>query len=417
MNEPIQGQSPAEAPRRSAGVVAFILSGLASLKFALGVVLLIALACVAGTLIPQGAQQVAGYLAAHPGTGPHRVMYVLDALGLTRVFYSWWFVALLCVLAASLLVCTARRYAVIGRTTGAVRLRVIGSFITHVGLLLVLVGGAMRVVWGQQGMIQFHEGETVSDVAGSAGPFPLPFSIRLAKFEVEFYKDPVPTSESSTDKLLVQWPERKLEVAFPVKLKVAYPVAPPDSPAGAEPAFTVTMLRYLPDFAIGEGGGEAQSRSDEPINPALQVSVTGGGTTNTQWVFARFPDFGSHGGADGAAPLPLKFRFEVVQSEAAMGRAQSPIKAFRSTVDVLEGGAVVHTSTVAVNSPFSYRGYTFYQSSYDPQDLAWSALHVVQDPGVPVVYSGFVLMMVGLTVVFCVGPWLDSQRRTKGESS
>jgi hypothetical protein len=38
----------------------------------------------------------------------------------------------------------------------------------------------------------------------------------------------------------------------------------------------------------------------------------------------------------------------------------------------------------------------------------------VNDPGVPIVYSGFILMMAGLTMVFCVGPMLVSNGQTKG---
>ena len=77
-------------------------------------------------------------------------------------------------------------------------------------------------------------------------------------------------------------------------------------------------------------------------------------------------------------------------------------------------GAVVSTRTIAVNSPFSWGGFTFYQTSYNPDDLTWSALQVVRDPGVPVVYAGFILMMAGLTMVFCVGPWLGGQRKMTG---
>ena len=74
---------------------------------------------------------------------------------------------------------------------------------------------------------------------------------------------------------------------------------------------------------------------------------------------------------------------------------QTP-KSFKSSLEVLENGAVVASRTVMVNAPFSYRGYVFYQANYDPDDLSWSALQVVKDPGVPVVYSGFILMMAGL---------------------
>ena len=380
---------------------------LGSLVFALSVVLLLALACIAGTLIPQGSQ-VESYLAQ---PGDHPVLGVLMALGLTRIFYSWWFVGLLFALAASLLVCTRLRYRAMKRVTGSARLRVMGSFITHVSLLLILSGGVVRVIWGQKGMIQFHEGQVVDRAESPEGDLVFPFSIRLVKFDLEFHTNAMASKETPADMLLVLWPEKELVAHYPIELNVERSVTPADAPAGASPSFRVKVLRYVPDFTFDGATGEVKSRSDVPNNPAVQVEVIGGAGTNTQWVFSRFPDFGSHAGA--GADMPLKFRFQTAPPEER--RMQGPIKAFKSTVEVIENGVVADTRTIAVNSPLSRGGFTFYQTSYNPDDLSWSALQVVRDPGVPVVYAGFALMMVGLTLVFCIAPWLGEQTRMTGE--
>jgi cytochrome c biogenesis protein ResB len=88
-----------------------------------------------------------------------------------------------------------------------------------------------------------------------------------------------------------------------------------------------------------------------------------------------------------------------------------PIKSFKSTLELVEGESVVGHRVVEVNSPFAFKGYTFYQSGYNPDDLSYTALQVVKDPGVPVVYSGFSLMIVGLFIVFYLNPWLDARRK------
>lgn len=384
-----------------------ILGGLSSLKFALVVVLLIALACVAGSVIPQGGSQVSAYLARRPDS--LRAMEALTRLGLTRVYYSWWFVGLLFLFAASLAACTARRYATLRRAPKAARLRLIGSFVTHVSLLLVLIGGVVRVLWGQKGVMQLHEGDVSRRVEGSDTPIVLPFSVRLVKFELEHHDEPGSAASAdlapgSAPKLHVIWEEKQWEAEFPIDLNVPHPVG---EPVGQEAPYTVSVLRYLPDFIMSSG--EAKSRSDNPVNPALFVSVTGGGVTRTQWVFARFPDFSEHGGA---AAMPLKFRFEMAQAPLSRGRPAA-IKAFKSTVEIIEDGSVIDTRVIAVNSPYSHKGYTFYQMSYNPNDLSWSVLQVVKDPGVPIVYGGFILMMAGLTLVFCVGPFPGSQGMKK----
>jgi len=402
MSEFLENNQPAPKPALGNPVTRL----LGSLPFALTVVLLLALACVAGTVIPQGSQ-VEPYLAR---PGGHQVLGVLSSLGMTNVFHSWWFVGLLFALSASLMVCTGRRYRAIKRATGSARLRVIGSFITHISLLLVLAGGVVRVIWGQKGMIQFREGEVVNRAESGEGAMLLPFSIRLTKFELEFHKKPARTRETPADRLLVQWGEKNLVTHFPVELNVAHPVVPADAVVGAAPAFTITMLRYVPDFSLDGSTGDVTSRSNDPNNPAVEVRVLGGGVTNTQWVFARFPEFGGDSGPGGA--MPLKFRFQAALPEEV--NEQGAIKAFKSTIEVMEHGVVACTRTIAVNSPFSWGGFSFYQVSYNPDDLTWSALEVVRDPGVPIVYAGFILMMAGLTMVFCVGPWLGDQRRTTG---
>lgn len=378
---------------------------LGSLKFALVVVGLIAVACIAGTVIPQG-EQVERYLASHPG--PHQGLDALAAVGLTHVFYSWWFAALLCLLSASLLVCTVRRYQAIQRFSGAARMRVMGSFMTHVSLLLILMGGVIRVLWGEKGVLQIHEGQTLDTCVGQVGDIKLPFSVRLVDFELEFYK---PAEQAGGgDRLFILWPEMDFSSDFPVELKKAMRITP--KMGSADKTLQVVIERYVPDFYIDTRSGEASSRSDTPNNPAIYVAVQGNSLTNSQWVFARFPDFSQHSHDGDQSQMPLQFRFV---SGSTMGKMGATPKAFRSTVEFIEGNKVVLRKVIAVNAPLSYGGYTFYQSSYNPDDLTWSVLQVVRDPGVPVVYAGFIIMMLGLTVVFCVGPYLENRKVGTGE--
>jgi len=410
LNEPDKVVTPDGAQQRAFSFESFILTKLASLKFALVVVLLLALACVAGTLIPQGSE-VNSYLARHPDS--LRLMEILSALGLTSVYHAWWFVGLLFTFAATLLACTFRRYNLIRHTTGARRIKLIGSFITHVSLILVLTGGLVRVLWGQKGVITLNEGESVQKLMGTdGGVIELPFTVRLIDFELEFHESkPLP---AGTDKLYVKWADKQLQFDFPITLNVAHPVVPSDAPQNAEPPFKVSILRYVPDFVFDGSGGGVSSRSETPNNPAVQVSVTdGNNTTNQLWVFARFPDFNTQ---NTTAEMPLSFRFESAQSQRSNTRGKS-IKAFKSTLEFLEDDVITCTQTIAVNSPFTYHGYTFYQTNYNPDDLTWSALQVVKDPGVPIVYGGFILMMLGLTMVFWLNPRQDTIDHKKGELS
>jgi hypothetical protein len=280
-----------------------------------------------------------------------------------------------------------------------------------VSILLVLLGGVMRVLWGEKGVLGIREHQLVSQYEGPKGLRPLPFSVHLQKFEIEMHTAPVVAGSIGT--LLVEWPEQALRREFPVAVHQTWEVAPVGEAATTGNTCRVQVLRYLPDLVVGGAVQGAVSRSDEPNNPALQLQVVVGGTTSTNWVFARFPDFGAHG--VGAAAHPLRFRFVSAGASAAPRSRQ--IKAFKSTLQLVEGGVVVREAVVRVNAPLSYRGYTLYQSGYNPQDPAWTSLQVVRDPGVVLVLTGFVLMLVGLTVVFCVSPGMASRAQGTGLKS
>jgi hypothetical protein len=387
--------------------IASLLDRLASVKFAVTVVITIAVACIAGTLIPQGAD-VAKYIRHYPDAAGR--MDLFGKLGLTHVFYSIWFIGLLGTLAASVAVCSSRRFATVRRTVGYARYRAFGSMLTHISILLILAGGVIRGVWGEKGYIELREGETNAQVVTENTTKPLPFAIHLTKFEIETY-DQTGTgigqvaqagNDNGGDEVLVSRPENNLKATLPVSVGVEQ----------AFGEFKITILKYLPDFIVDMQTREVTTRSNEPRNPAILVAVNGPTYQNHRWLFARFPDFDMHTkDSQSTGPSPLQMVYESHGTVAPRTMPTGPIKSFKSTLELIEGESVVGHRVVEVNSPFSYKGHTFYQSGYNPEDLSYTSLQVVKDPGVVVVYSGFALMITGLFIVFYLNPWLDSRRK------
>ena len=365
-----QHKAKPEAPAKP--LFSAITQRLASVKFAVGLVVVIAVACVAGTLLPQGAE-VERYLRMHPAAADR--MQLVGRLGLTHVFSSVWFIGLLCVLSASIATCSTRRFATMRRTTGYARWHAAGSMLTHISMLLILAGAVIRGAWGQKGYVELREGQTVASFMGDRGERPLPFTIHLANFEIETY-------DQQPEKLLVKSESR--QVALPVKLGVEQ---------GFE-GFKITVLKYVPDFTVDMQTREITSRSSRPNNPAILVAVNGPTYQNHRWVFANFPgfDYGKPG-----SPVQLMYTAR---------RADGPIKSFKSTLQLPDGEHVVE-----VNSPLHFGGYSFYQSGYNPNDLSYTSLQVIKDPGIPVVYAGFSLLIIGLGIVFYLNPWLNERRK------
>ena len=94
-------------------------------------------------------------------------------------------------------------------------------------------------------------------------------------------------------------------------------------------------------------------------------------------------------------------RFEV---ERRPGAPAGHVTAFRSTLHFLEGGRRVKQAVVELNRPVTHDGYTFFQSRYDELYGHWSGLEVVYDPGVPLVYAGYALFIIGLIFLFFIQP-------------
>jgi cytochrome c biogenesis protein ResB len=399
-----QANNKLNAPTRT--FITLVFDRLASVKFAVMVVVAIAVACITGTLIPQGTD-VAKYIRQNPDAAGRLELF--GKFGLTHVFYSLWFIGLLCTLAATVAVCSTRRFTTVLRTNGYARYRAFGSMLTHISILLILTGGVIRGVWGEKGYIELREGETNAQFVTEKSVKPLPFGIHLAKFEIETYDQANLDADGKAQAkqgdccngLLVAWPEKNLKATLPLKVG--------EEQAFAE--FKITILKYIPDFIVDTQTHEITSRSSEPRNPAILVAVNGPNYQNHRWLFAKFPDFTMHTKdtqATGPSPLDM-----VYQNHGAVERKTmptGPIKSFKSTIQLVEGESVVGERTVEVNSPFHYKGYTFYQSGYNPDDLSYTSFQVVKDRGVPVVYTGFALMITGLFIVFYLNPWLDTRR-------
>ena len=374
-----QNRAPAGAPHGPWVI-------LSSMRFALALVAVLVAACIAGTVVPQG-DAVVSYARQHPDAV--RRLTVLRALGLTDVFHAPWFAALLGVLALSLITCGFKQARTLAHT--ARNGRTVSSLLIHLSLVAILAGGLIRGIWGQKGSLQLHVGESVSDFQSAATSVPLPFEVRLLGFDVEIDERAARTADAS-ERLIVHWADGGPDASLPVSLGTEQSVSP-QGPRAAAGSFTVRVLRSVPDFMMDPVSHIVETRSAQPRNPAIQVSVVGAGYATTNWLFAKYPDVAMPMRRESDAPFRMVYE-----------RSAPPVKNYRSTLEIAEKGQVVKQASLAVNAPLSYRGYTFYQSGYNPDDATWTSLLVVHDPGVPLVFAGFTALIVGLFLGLYVWP-------------
>jgi len=85
------------------------------------------------------------------------------------------------------------------------------------------------------------------------------------------------------------------------------------------------------------------------------------------------------------------------------------VKAFVSHVTARQG-ADAEKRSIAVNDPFTFAGWTLYQVNFNPEDPTYSGLEAVYDPGVFWVFTGFVLICLGVFQMFYVEPRLRRKK-------
>jgi hypothetical protein len=149
---------------------------LASVKLAIPLLVLIAAASIAGGLIPQGRNVK---LAANVPVSVRKLNIYLQ---LNDIFHSWWYIALLGLLAVCLIAITLKRFPLVykqqGRGAGT------GILLAHVGILIIL-GGLM---YSGLGGFRYYTRIVEGDVTVIP---PLPFVIKLERYDFEYYDQEV----------------------------------------------------------------------------------------------------------------------------------------------------------------------------------------------------------------------------------
>ncbi len=263
------------------------------------------------------------------------------------VFDSLWFKGLMALMGLSSLLCLLFRY-----SSG----KGIPYVLIHLSIIVILVGGAMKEQLKQTGMVHLREGEATNqlqllkDGELSSEVLRLPFSIRLDRFKVEFY-------ESDLKLYVFRHQEEGPAAELPAK-------------EGA----TTTVDGVTIEFVALQDHPYVPT----PGHPPIQVKM------------ARIL-------VDGKAGLVLMGR-PVINGKLALvlDEKNGEPKSYQSTLTILdENGQELNTRSVVVNDPLIHGGWWLYQSNWDPRDLSYSGILLVNDPGLYVSIAGLVMLVLG----------------------
>ncbi|MFH1777517.1 MAG: cytochrome c biogenesis protein ResB [Candidatus Omnitrophota bacterium] len=330
-----------------------------SIRLAVWLLAMLTVFSLIGTIIPQNKEPAEDILRY--GCVVYKIFH---KSGLLDVFHAPWFILLLLLLALNLIACLGNRL--------PLKKHLLGTVIVHASILIILAGVLIGVFYGQRGYVRIFEGQSRNFFLSRNNKVFLDFSLHLEEFVYEDYINP-------KEKILIYDRDRRLCAAIPTEIGTESVV-----PGSGE---RVKILQYLPDFTMHLPTKKVTTRSAEPKNPAIKIQVENKkGELKTSWVFAVYPEGCKIGNG-------LKFEYHWMPRRP---------KDFLSKISIIKHGQKVKSTDIRVNSPLRFDGYTILQSSYDKKQHQWSGLQVVKDHGTQVVYTGFVLLILGLVITFYV---------------
>ena len=363
---------------------------LSSIRTGIVLLILVGVGAAVGTLVLQRPQTDPEQLAR--AYSPETLRW-LDGVGLTDVFHSWWFAALLALLGANIVLASVERFPVAWRyfarpyrrpaphflaglalqksiairnpesgmhaaerafrRMGLKPQRVAGgesaslyaeqhrssrlaAYIVHASLLLIFAGGIADALWGYRGYLTLTQNQQSNQIELREGvKKTLPFTVRCDAAGRENYPDGSPRRWWSQLAVIENGREaarQTIEVNRPLVRRgirlyqsgfgstgevdaIRLRVSPKTDPKtirevvlrraeslALDSETSLRLAAFFPDFVLR--GNQVENRSDELKNPAIQLVVQSRESGEAKvWLFPRFPNF--------AHPDSSPYAFEV----------------------------------------------------------------------------------------------------------
>jgi cytochrome c biogenesis protein ResB len=279
------------------------------------------------------------------------------------VFAAPWFIWLLAVFSLNLLFCVLARMSFTPKK--------IGVTLVHLSVLLILSGSLLSHLFSVRGILELEEGQSRDSFNAGGTIRKLGFQVYLEDFALSWYS-------TTPDKYEIK------TLVVDQNLKSSYKLDKDQEQKIGDTGYSFSVIDYLPNFGLDEKM-KPFNKSAVPDNPAVLLQINSSEVSEKRWVFAKHPGMGRNKDPN------IRFLFNYMPV----------IKEFRSQLKITDEIANRTTSAnIRVNFPFSHKGYTFYQSGYDQGNLKFTSLDVVRDPGVGFVFAGFLLLNLGLVVIF-----------------
>lgn len=232
-----------------------------------------------------------------------------------------------------------------------------GAFVVHLAFVALLIGAALTRYFGYEGVIHIREGLSENEMLTVKSYFSI-------KTETEFLEYPLALGQIGNNHFSynVMVKGKALEIQYK------------SFHAGAKGELSTLIV---------------ETRYD---NKLKTVKINGGAGWIEPPVVVRFDDVEVEL-AWGSKVIALPFSFKLLDFELERYPGSQSPSSYASELEVIDN-STSFAYRIFMNHPLTYKGYTFFQSSYD-MDEKGTILEVNKDPGKWPTYFGYFLLCVG----------------------
>ena len=300
----------------------------------------------------------------------------LSFTGLNHIKTSWpFFLSQLYILSSLGLVILRRAH--------RITLRNAGFLLNHTGLWLVIIAGGLGSSDLMRLQIELYEGSLFTNLAhDQANQYRLPFSLKLNDFVLEEYPPRIVFAEARTFQIISDRNKTFIHaepgIRFPFKEFIVQ---------------VDTVLMH----ALPEQGRMTAVASKEGV-PACHITVFRSAAVAAQgWIAC-----GSRSMHPAILPLNDELMVALLDPEPRKFRSSLVIATEQDTIPAL----------LEVNKPVKIKGWKLYQMGYNQaegRDSQLSIIEAVNDPWLPIVYTGIFMLLAGAVYLFWLGRWKKNQ--------
>ena len=177
---------------------------------------------------------------------------------------------------------------------------------------------------------------------------------------------------------------------------------------------TFQVNTFYPNASVNRSfTAEPNTSESEDVLPAVRLQISGtvpksGDSPQTLWLRQGYEetvevDGNKYQVVFGEKRIPAGFKLKLKDFRVENYPGTEKPASFESDVTLLDSmTGTVKDATVSMNKPLVYNGYRIYQSAFSLQEgqAEVSIFSVGKDPGVPVKYTGVIIMLTGIITMF-----------------